>query len=115
MIAGLTKRSGDRAGFVKSVSVSISLKAFGQVNDQATLGEVTRHEMGHVLGLSHANFDDLMDPTVGGESAIRGCDIEGVIQANQWKLVVNDPSPSLPSYDQVICNEDGTFNSVPVP
>lgn len=86
VIAGMAKRSFDSNGFIKSVDLTISLKAFGSLNDQATIAEITRHEMGHALGLGHANFDDLMGPTVGGVNTVSSCDVDGVVAAQHWKL-----------------------------
>lgn len=103
VVAGSAKRNFDKLWFVKSVNVSISLKAFGQVNDQAVLAEVTRHEVGHGLGLGHANFDDLMDPTVGGRATISACDVNGVQEANRWKLLDGGSTPAYPSADHVDC------------
>lgn len=113
VIAGMAKRNFDINGFIKSVDLRISLKAFGSPNDQATIAEITRHEMGHALGVNHANFDDLMDPYVGGVNTIRSCDVQGVVQAQHWKLADSLTTPHAPHVDHVGCNSDGTFNSLP--
>lgn len=103
MIAGQALRKFDSAGFISSVSLAISGSAFGLPNNQATIAEITRHEMGHALGLGHADFDDLMDPTVGGANAISVCDVAGVRAANHWKLVDGAASPHHPHVSSIDC------------
>lgn len=103
LIAGSAKRNFDRDGFVRSVDLTISLKSFGSPNDQDTVAEITRHEMGHALGLGHANFDDLMDPTVGGVNTISSCDVDGVAEAQHWKLVDASSTPHQPHVNHVGC------------
>ncbi len=103
VVAGSAKRNFDANGFIKSVDLKISLKAFGLPNDQATIAEITRHEMGHALGLSHANFDDLMDPTVGGVNTISTCDVDGIVAAQHWKLVDGSTVPHQPHVIHVGC------------
>ena len=51
--------------------------------------QIAKHEMGHALGLGHANWDgDLMSPLVQPNPApIPLCDINAVRQANSWKMV----------------------------
>jgi len=107
VIAGQALRHFDNNGFINSVDLSISGKAFGSPNKQATIAEITRHEMGHALGLNHANFDDLMDPTVGGKDTISSCDVEGVKEANHWKLVDKVSDPHHPHVDHVGCGGGG--------
>jgi len=114
MVAGMAKRSIDTSGFVKSVTISVSLKAFGVSNEQAILREVVLHEFGHALGVNHANYPgDLMDPTVGGQVNILGCDVEGVREANRWLLKDAASSPYYSTANHVGCNADGSFNSLP--
>ena len=107
VIAGLALRHFDNDGFITSVALSISGKAFGSPNNQETIAEITRHEMGHALGINHANFDDLMDPFVGGVDKISSCDVKAVEEANHWKLVENDPLPHEPHEDHVGCGGGG--------
>jgi len=104
-IAGQALRKFDRSGFVNSVQISISGKAFGTTNNVIIVKQVTKHEMGHALGLGHANFDgDLMSTTVqSGSGVISLCDINGVIEANHWKLVDNYNTPHTPHVTHVHC------------
>lgn len=103
VIAGSAKANFDRNGFAKSVDLKITLKSFGVPSDQDTVGEITRHEAGHALGLSHANFNDLMDPTVGGVATISACDVDGVVAAQHWKLVDGSSTPHQPHVTHVHC------------
>jgi len=104
MIAGQALRSFDSDGFVKGVKVAVSGSAFGSVNNVDTVKQVVKHEFGHALGLNHANFDgDLMSTTVQtGSGIISGCDIQGVMEANHWKLVDNS-TPHAPHVNHVHC------------
>ena len=104
VIAGqaLRKFGKRRSPFVKSVRLIISGMAFGDPSNQATIGEITRHEMGHALGIGHANFSDLMDPTVGGVFTISLCDVDAVEAANQWILLGGSIEPAVPLADHVV-------------
>ena len=103
VIAGSAKRSFDKQGFVKSVTLMITLKSFGIPSDQETIGEITRHESGHALGVNHANFDDLMDPYVGGANVISNCDVSGVVAAQHWKLADGFTTSHKPHVTHVGC------------
>ena len=105
MIAGQALRHFDGL-FVKWVDLQISGKAFGDPNNQATLGEIARHEMGHALGVGHATSDDLMDPVVGGVATISACDVDGVLEANRWVLIDGGATPLVPVVDEVDCGTE---------
>ncbi len=57
--------------------------------------QIAKHEMGHALGLGHANWDDdLMSPLVQPTPApVPSCDINAVRRANSWKMVDNARRP----------------------
>ncbi len=104
VIAGSTKWRFDGNGFITSVTIQISLKSFGSPNDQATIGEIAKHEFGHALGLNHADFStDLMSPVLNGVTAISACDVNGVVVAQAWKFVSNSTTPAAPSASSVTC------------
>jgi predicted Zn-dependent protease len=113
MVQGQALRKIDREDFIRSCDFNAAGMAFGAPNDLATLGEITRHEMGHCLGLGHANFDDLMDPTVGGVSTISACDVEAVRQANHWKLVDAAITPHAPHVTHIGCVNGAPVLPVP--
>ena len=67
--------------------------------------QITKHEVGHALGLGHANWDgDLMSPLVQPTPApIPICDINAVRQANSWKMIDNRRRPKPASASQSPC------------
>jgi hypothetical protein len=67
--------------------------------------QIAKHEVGHALGLGHANWDgDLMSPLVQPTPApIPLCDINAVRQANSWKMIDNGRRPKPASASQSAC------------
>jgi hypothetical protein len=62
--------------------------------------------MGHAPGLGHANFaGDLMSQKLSNEHTVNisECDVNGVLYANQWKLVNYNSEPDNPKEDDVGC------------
>ena len=68
------------------ITISRSIQAYDF--DTSTIEQIAKHEMGHALGLGHANFDgNLMAESVNdGTDTISECEIKAVIEANYWKL-----------------------------
>ncbi len=66
-----------------------------------TLEHIVKHEIGHALGLGHANFKDtLMSPNIDEIiTEISSCEINSVKYANYWKFIDNDDSPNYSSED----------------
>jgi hypothetical protein len=71
--------------------------------DTKTIGQIAKHEMGHALGLGHANFDaNLMAEKVNdGTAFVSECEIKAVIEANYWKLgQIEEDANLTPHYPQ---------------
>lgn len=115
MAAGATLLKSDEDGFINKVTILFPKAAFfiegdSQVfavqYDPRKLKEIATHELGHALGLGHADFDsDLMSERLNSDEImnISHCDVNGVLQANQWKLVNNDSVPNSPDEDEITC------------
>jgi hypothetical protein len=103
--AGKTEFKFDSNGFVDSIEVTLSGSIFGNGFQNSLLEQIARHELGHVLGLGHANFDgNLMSiSTNAGAENISTCEINGVLAANYWRLVAVNSSPEYPEADFVVC------------
>ena len=56
--AGQSVNSLDQSGYITNSKIILSDKIFDKESDSSTLYAVVLHEIGHVLGLGHANFDD---------------------------------------------------------
>lgn len=94
---GQTTNVLDDEGFIKRVKVRISVNFNEEKIQEDTLDLVLKHEIGHVLGLGHSNFHDLMNPIVNYQNKIiTKCEIDAVHLANNWKLVENLQQPKLP-------------------
>ena len=107
---GLSEINRDNNGFITQVIVKIATAASGKTTsfNPSEIEAVAKHELGHVLGLGHADFiTDLMSPILTGNTrpTISQCDVNGVIQANSWKMTYSDNtnSPSSPPVNHVDC------------
>jgi hypothetical protein len=109
-IAGMTMTTFYEDGFMGKVDIIINKKVQGNEFDAKTIGQVAKHEMGHALGLGHANFDNnLMAERVNhGTGFVSECEIKAVIEANYWKLGQNEENnnltPHYPQQGSVVCD-----------
>lgn len=110
-IAGRTVTTFDQNGFLDNAKITISKSVQDHEFDTATIEQVAKHEMGHALGLGHANFDgNLMAERVNeGTDTVSGCEVKAVMDANYWKLGDGNHANTYPNYpeDDLIVCEDG--------
>jgi hypothetical protein len=104
---GKTVTYFDHYGFINFVEISISKKSYGVTLNTHTLEHITKHEIGHALGLGHANFKDtLMSPNVDEIiTKISACELDSVKYANHWKFIDNDDSPHPLDDDRYKCKK----------
>ena len=93
--AGQSVNRLDQSGYITNSKIILSDKIFDKEVDSSTLYTVVLHEIGHVLGLGHANFNDLMNPLVSNKDEISVCDVNGVFKTNELVLKKNAPPSSL--------------------
>jgi hypothetical protein len=87
-IAGKTVNYFDQFGFVRQSEIIVSEESYDRDFGSSQIEQITLHELGHVLGLDHANFrGNLMAERVDlGSTSISSCEIQAVNIANSWKL-----------------------------
>jgi predicted Zn-dependent protease len=103
---GQTSTYFDSGGHIAHAVVTIATAAFGNNIASSQLKQIAMHELGHTLGLGHANFrGDLMSPVINpGTDGISKCDINGVMHAEQWLAGAGvNGTPTLPQVEQVNC------------
>ncbi|MBA3749482.1 MAG: matrixin family metalloprotease [Nitrosopumilus sp.] len=107
MVAGKTVNYFDNYGFIRKSIITISEEAYNYEFSPAQIEQVTKHEIGHTLGLGHANFNgNLMTERVDtGSGMISSCEIEAVETANSWKLKENGQIIHYPKEEYVNCEE----------
>lgn len=100
---GLAVTSFTRRGLIKRVELTV--EAPRAPGGEGAIEQIAKHEVGHALGLRHANFDgDLMSPVVNPvPGPMSACDIAGVIEVNRWQTQDGRKHPRPPTASHVRC------------
>lgn len=105
IVAGKTTNMIDNNGFIRKSNIILAKESFGKAYSLLQIEKNAEHELGHVLGLEHANFNgNLMSSNTASITGnISPCVIEAVDTANAWKLIEDDSSIHRPTQNQVVC------------
>ncbi len=106
MAVGQSINTLDNSGFIDKVQIIVYRGTSEYEFDEDIIQRIVEHEMGHALGLGHANFDgNLMAEKVNdGTENISECETKAVLKANYWKLIANGTEPAMPVKNEIICN-----------
>jgi len=110
-IAGHTMSTFDGYGLISKIEITIFKETTDHKFNNANIEQIAEHEMGHALGLGHANFDgNLMAALINdGTETISECEVKGVYEANGWYFEDNDDDssntiPTYPKDDSIVCD-----------
>ena len=95
----------DKRGFIENVEISVSKSSNGLKLNRTIIEHITKHEIGHALGLGHSQFpNSLMSPTVNETvKQISACEIDAVKDANIWKFINNEKKPKMIKQNAYVC------------
>lgn len=84
LTAGQSVNNINKEGLITNATILLSDELFSTGSDLKPISDVILHEIGHVLGLGHANFNELMNPVVTGDmEGVSVCDVKGVLKTNE--------------------------------
>jgi predicted Zn-dependent protease len=104
-IVGETVLHGSSNGLIDSAEINLATGAFGSTFGTTQIRQIAMHEIGHALGIGHANFvGDIMAPAINYEKAeISKCDANAVLAANQWEFEGSSNIPLPPQTNHIEC------------
>jgi len=104
-VAGQTITNFDSDGFIFNNQILLAEKAFGKQLSKNLIEYLAKHEIGHVLGLGHANFNEsLMSSLVyHSHNEISDCERKAIAEANKWKLLDNNSLPTKSQTKKYFC------------
>ncbi len=106
---GKTVTYFDNRGFIKFAEVYISKGSPNVVLTSMVMEHVIKHELGHTLGLGHANFKNtLMSTKIENViTHVSPCELESAKFANHWKFIDNNDSPVHVQKNYFSCKKGG--------
>jgi predicted Zn-dependent protease len=93
-------------GLIDKAQITLARMGFGSPIDASETTQIALHEIGHALGLGHANFaGDIMAPAINYQSnLISKCDISAVQTANNWETRGSSTPAQPPSTNRIGCS-----------
>ncbi len=106
-VVGQSISTFDNSGFIDNVQITVYRGTSEYKFDEDIVQRIVEHELGHALGLGHANFDgNLMAEKVNdGTENVSECEVKAVLKANNWKLIADSTNPIMPEKNGIICTE----------
>ena len=104
--AGWTQFRFTNQGLVDNVKITISNDVLDYGFNNDIIEKIVKHELGHALGLGHSHDEERLMADIVIEDRtgnISECEINGVLEANQWKLVSPRSIPGPPIKDYIVC------------